>query len=259
MIPTKSRRGEAGQGLMGRSWRHLAVGCAPGTELSSSPSTGASPVPYLHSSTAQCQEHAAHVGQSRREGIPHSQLWTLLPSYSFWCLVFPPPPPAVWSLNVANGVRQERTKLFCLLTKLKRLPTMHKHKLPQIKASCIAEICAGRDSCWGANKEKSVINSVSFIAGERNNLLGLNSIYAGLLIEIQLVFVLVLCSVLTGLWCVWCSSVRTYSRCLQDTPVPLPENTWGNSQIRNKSGAGTCKNCVCCKVEHPAICRSCYD
>lgn len=67
------------------------------------------------------------------------------------------------SLNVANAVRQERTKLLCLLKKLKILPTMHKHKSLQIKmkVSCIVEICAERNKEFLAAEEQIGKNQTS--------------------------------------------------------------------------------------------------
>lgn len=65
------------------------------------------------------------------------------------------------SLNVANAVRQERTKLLCLLKKLKILPTMHKHKSPQIKMVSCIEICAERNKEFLAAEEQIWKNQTS--------------------------------------------------------------------------------------------------
>lgn len=74
------------------------------------------------------------------------------------------------------------------------------------------------------NKEKPVIYPVSFIAGERNNLLGLNTIYAGVLVEIQLVLVLVPCLLLTGLQC-----VCVWEAAQSEQTLPVPENAEGTA------------------------------
>lgn len=112
-------------------------------------------------------------------------LWGLSPHLLLWC-----------GLKAANAVGWERTPLFSLLQRAENNANYAQaHFIITNKDAGVLlrswDLCRkkqGVHRCWGAMKEKADIGPVSFIGEEKNNILGLNIIYVGVVVIIRLVF-----------------------------------------------------------------------
>lgn len=99
-------------------------------------------------------------------------------------------------LKAANAVGWERTPLFSLLQRAENNANYAQaHFIITNKDAGVLlrswDLCRkkqGVHRCWGAMKEKADIGPVSFIGEEKNNILGLNIIYVGVVVIIRLVF-----------------------------------------------------------------------